>query len=225
MKRLTTKELTGQTEQHIDPDIGLHHDVIPAFLALKQAAKEAGFELAIASGFRSFERQKVIWNAKFNGLRPVLNNQSQPIDIRTLSEIELIHAIMRWSALPGASRHHWGTDFDIYAKNLLPEGEKLALEPWEYQSGGHQFLFSQWLNSYLQDSPFFLPYIKDKGGVATEPWHISYAPIAKKALQDIDIKQLTTLFSIEDVAGKSQIIKNIDILYDRYISNINKTYN
>jgi len=52
-------------------------------------------------------RQAEIWNAKAAGLRPVLDANEQPIDTGTLSERELVFAILRWSALPGASRHHW----------------------------------------------------------------------------------------------------------------------
>ncbi|MCZ8486094.1 D-alanyl-D-alanine carboxypeptidase family protein [Vibrio lentus] len=31
------------------------------------------------------------------------------------SEQQKLSAILRWSALPGASRHHWGCDFDVFA--------------------------------------------------------------------------------------------------------------
>ena len=44
--------------------------------------------------------------------------------------------ILRWSALPGGSRHHWGTEIDIFDPDLLPQGQSLQLEPWEYESGG-----------------------------------------------------------------------------------------
>ena len=63
-------ELLGQTEQHlhyIDERVAIHKDMLPAFTALSTAAKLAGIELTIASGFRSFERQLKIWNNKFGG--------------------------------------------------------------------------------------------------------------------------------------------------------------
>ncbi|SPY94009.1 D-alanyl-D-alanine carboxypeptidase [Proteus mirabilis] len=66
-----------------------------------------------ASFIRSFERQLAIWNGKFEGTRPVLDAESQPIDIQTLSEGQRCEAILKWSALPGASRHHWGTEIDF----------------------------------------------------------------------------------------------------------------
>ena len=31
-----------------------------------------------------------------------------------LSPLEQLQAILRFSALPGTSRHHWGTDLDVY---------------------------------------------------------------------------------------------------------------
>ncbi len=62
-------------------------------------------------------------------------------------------AILRWSALPGGSRHHWGCDFDVYARNLLPPGTQLQLEPWEYLEG-HQLAFYQWVEANLDSFGF-----------------------------------------------------------------------
>ena len=42
-----------------------------AFQSLAAAARIVGYELAIASAHRNFERQRLIWNAKASGLRPV----------------------------------------------------------------------------------------------------------------------------------------------------------
>ncbi len=97
------------------------------------------------------------------------------MDTASLSDEQKVRAILRWSALPGASRHHWGTDFDIYAGNLLPVDTSLALEPWEYTQG-HQVPFYQWLKNNAGQYGFRFPYQQDRGGVAFEPWHISTMP-------------------------------------------------
>ena len=67
--------------------------------------------------------------------RPLLDARNQPLDALQLGETERLHAILHWSALPGTSRHHWGTDLDIYDPDCLPAGTRLALEPWEYEGG------------------------------------------------------------------------------------------
>ena len=125
--------------------------------AMQQAAREAGFDLQPASTFRDFDRQLAIWNGKFCGQRPVLDKDSRPIDVAPLSAAERCEAILRWSALPGASRHHWGSDLDVYDPSLLPEGQKLQLEPWEYEEGGYFAPLNQWLTAHMAEFGFYRP--------------------------------------------------------------------
>ncbi|WP_299015980.1 M15 family metallopeptidase [uncultured Photobacterium sp.] len=221
-RRLSAGQLTGQTETHLTyhQQHLLHREMQPAFTALQQAAAIAGFDLRLASAFRTFDRQLLIWNNKFNGTRPLLDSNSQPMDTSQLTELEKIHAILRWSALPGASRHHWGTDVDVYAANCLPEGTKLQLEPWEYENGGHQAEFSAWLNQHMEQFGFYLPYAEERGGVAAEPWHISYYPISRHLLQQLTPELLYHTLNASQIAGKSQILENLDNLYSKYIENI-----
>ncbi|WP_284509616.1 M15 family metallopeptidase [Salinivibrio costicola] len=142
----------------------LHQEVLSDVVALQQAASRAGFALRVASGYRAFERQLAIWNGKFNGDLPVLDAHSQPMDITRLSDKERVHAILRWSALPGASRHHWGTDMDVYDKQSLIPDQPLALTPPEYDSGP-QAAFSSWLYANVSAFGFFLPYARYQGGL------------------------------------------------------------
>ncbi|KDM92996.1 M15 family metallopeptidase [Photobacterium galatheae] len=220
--RLTLTQLTGLDESHLCEYQGrlIHHDVVNALAALQEAAAQAGFDLTLASAFRSFDRQLLIWNNKFNGLRPILDSNSQPLDPAGLSELEKIHAILRWSALPGASRHHWGTDLDVYAANCLPPGESLQLEPWEYQGDGHQARFNDWLTQHMGRFGFYRPYATDLGGVAIEPWHISYFPLSQSFRNLLTPSQLATVITDQPVAGKSHILVNLDTLYSKYINNI-----
>lgn len=222
----TAGQLTGQETSHLvslNPTGGhpyVHQQMLPAFQALKEAANQAGFDLQLASAFRPFERQLLIWNNKFSGKQPLLDSNSQPLDPATLDALEKIHAIMRWSALPGASRHHWGTDIDVYAANCLPKDTQLQLEPWEYAKGGHQAEFSQWLAANMADFGFYLPYADDRGGVACEPWHISYFPVSKYLLSQLTPDLLRRTLSQSELAGKSHILENLDSLYSKYIENI-----
>ena len=75
-----------------------------------------------ASSFRDFERQQLIWNCKFNGERKVHDDEGNLLDLALLDDWQKAQAILRWSALPGGSRHHWGTEIDIFDPDLLSQG-------------------------------------------------------------------------------------------------------
>ena len=187
---MLAEQLTGQVTSHlceISNNIFMHLKVVGEFSALQKAAKNAGFNLQIASAFRSFERQRSIWNNKYSGKSAVLDNHEQCLNLLQLTELEKLFAILRWSALPGASRHHWGTDFDIFDPDLLPAGQKLQLTASEYAPGGYFHPLNQWLTEHMGEFGFYRPYQTFLGGVAVEPWHISYAPIAQAALQQLTL--------------------------------------
>ena len=176
---LCSAHCLGLDESHLIQLPDSPHRLLPAtaiaFLAMQQAALADGIELALASSYRSYARQLLIWNEKFTGLRPVLDADSRPLDVTTLNDEARIHAILRWSALPGTSRHHWGTDMDIYAPSLLPSGQTLQLEPWEYSPSGYFADLTRWLDSHMQEHGFYRPFAHDQGGVAIEPWHLSHS--------------------------------------------------
>ena len=130
-----------------------------------------------------------------------------------------IHAILKWSALPGSSRHHWGTDFDVYARNQLPEKTDLQLEPWEYHTG-HQSDLYQWLKTNLNTFGFFFPYYKDQGGVSAEPWHISHRQLSKHALTQLTFELLEQVIQESSLSGKTDILKMLPSIYAQYICNI-----
>ncbi|MFT5760489.1 MAG: LAS superfamily LD-carboxypeptidase LdcB [Alteromonadaceae bacterium] len=221
---MNIKQLTGQDNAHIlmlDEHCGIHKDIEHPWQKMCTAALQDNLVLKIASGYRSFERQLSIWNRKFIGELPIKNQQGQVIDIKTLTNEEKVNAILLFSALPGASRHHWGTDIDIYAENLLPSNEKLQLEPWEYEKEGPFELLSQWLKKHSTEFGFYFPYDKYRQGVAAEPWHLSYQPLASGFLSKLIINELTLVLLNSDIQGKGDIINNIERIYSRYVTNIN----
>ena len=57
----------------------------------------------------------------------LLGKHGQKLDITLLSEEDKINSILRWSALPGGGKHHWGTDFDVYDRGALSDGTVLKL--------------------------------------------------------------------------------------------------
>jgi len=195
-------------------------------LELQQLAKKQGQPFLIVSSYRSFEQQQSIWNRKFNGELPVLDLEEQAVSIDKLSELEKIQAIMLFSALPGASRHHWGTDFDIFPAAALAQGYQPQLLASEFSTTGIAAEFNHWLTETLPLSDFFRPYDSYQQGVACEPWHISYYPIADIALNELNEDILVQAFndetaiSAQTTAGRDVICKNIGTLYQQFISNI-----
>jgi LAS superfamily LD-carboxypeptidase LdcB len=176
------KQLTGQDESHLVPlacGHRLQEEAAQAFIALQLDARRAGFELAIASGYRSFARQLTIWNGKVSGARPVHDDRGQSVEMAALSASEQLHAILRYSAIPGTSRHHWGTDLDVYDLAAVPADYAVQLSPQEVAAGGVFDALHCWLDERMaagESRGFYRPYASDRGGVAPERWHLSYAP-------------------------------------------------
>ncbi len=226
-------QLLGLTEQHIVSipqtaqqtkpcqQVSVHKLMLPAFTALKNKAEKSGIELTIASGFRSFERQLNIWNNKFSGKLAIKDIHGKAIDINKLTDNEIVNAILLYSALPGASRHHWGCDIDVYAPNLLNTDQALQLEPWEYKTGGPMEKLSCWLDVNANKFGFYFPYNAYRGGIATEPWHLSFAPIALQYQHNFKLTTLEDILTKTDILGKEVIINNLSEIYTRFINNIN----
>ncbi|MGL1957426.1 MAG: M15 family metallopeptidase [Colwellia sp.] len=214
-----SEELLGQSSDHIyyiNPTIAIHKQMITAYKELVANSKLAGIDLKIASGFRSFERQLMIWNNKYTGKTPIKDARGNIVDIQNLSALEIINAILLYSALPGASRHHWGCDIDIYASNLLPKGQKLQLEPWEYAAKGPFEKLSIWLDKYAEKIGFYRPYEQYNGGVAAEPWHLSYEPIATAYQEIFNIDTLACCLHDSNIEGKEIILNNLPEIIQRY---------
>lgn len=220
---MLTEQLTGQVISHltkITNNIYLHKQTAPAFLALQVAAKKAGFNLQVASGFRSFERQQLIWNNKYSGKTTLLDQNERPLMRERLSDVEKLYTILHWSALPGASRHHWGSDLDIFDPSLLPKNISLQLNVNEYNEGGYFFDLSIWLSENMHQFGFYRPYQKYTGGVAVEPWHLSYFPIAENVLERLDIDLIAKTITENNVLGKSLILEHLPIIYKKFICNV-----
>ena len=222
---MTFENATGKSDSHIaytPLETPVHRDLIAPIGQLKQAAAARGFDLRIASGFRDFERQLAIWNRKASGEAAILDGDGYPLAVETLTETEKVFAILRWSALPGASRHHWGTDIDVYDAGAIDETYKVQLTVEETCGSGPFAALHCWLDGYLSASPegFFRPYAYDNGGVAPEPWHLSYRPLADHYAGMITKDRLFRLVKSSNISSKTAILENLDIIFDRFVTNI-----
>lgn len=221
--RLTAQQLTGRDTSHLTTlacGNQLHALAANAFRALQAEARESGFDLSIASGFRSFERQCAIWNAKATGQRPVHDDNGHFIDLDALSPSARVHAIMRFSALPGTSRHHWGSDLDVFDAAAMPPGYQLALSPAEVAAGGLFDPLHCWLDTLMaknQSHGFFRPYAVDRGGVAPERWHLSFAPLSRVCESACDSALFTSALEVADIELREAVAKDMNALLQRYV--------
>jgi len=226
---LNELELTGRSRSHVidAADIGctLHRDAMSAFLVMREAAKGAGLDLRVASSFRDFDRQLAIWNGKFRGERPMLDRAGNALDVASLSPEGRVEAILIWSALPGASRHHWGTDFDVFDAAALPERSRLRLVPGEYASDGPFAPLTSWLDAHMHRFGFFRPYVapNDGGsprGVSPEPWHLSFAPLATRCSNQLTPQVLYRAIESSSIDGREIVLARIEDLYERFVADV-----
>jgi LAS superfamily LD-carboxypeptidase LdcB len=205
----------------------VHRGIVDAFESLCSDARHAGFDIQLVSGYRGFEQQRNIWNAKASGQRLLLDDEGCALDYAAMDSRTLLHAIMRWSALPGTSRHHWGTDIDIYDANAVPADYQVQLTPQEVNQGGVFDALHCWLDQRIETGEshgFFRPYDCDRGGVSPERWHLSYAPLAgryqyKQSAEAIFVwlSQLKDHADGEPILLLDHILCDWDLIFERYV--------
>ena len=221
---LNELELTGRARTHVmqrdDLGAALHPAVIEPFLALREAAVREGIELAIFSGFRDFEAQCRIWNLKCRGERPLYDARGNVLDYAALGAGELIDAILAWSALPGASRHHWGCDIDVIDRAALPPDYRVRLLPQEVEAGGVFHRMHLWLDENGVRFGFFRPYREYRGGVYPEPWHLSYAAVAVPAMALLSEELVAAAIRTGDVLGTEAVLQRLPEIFRSHVVNV-----
>jgi LAS superfamily LD-carboxypeptidase LdcB len=223
-------ELTGRVRTHIDdvsdPRCALHVHVVSPFLSLRRAALAAGFDLVPISSFRDFSRQLALWNGKFSGEKPMLDASGQSIQVSELSPMQRVDAILLWSALPGASRHHWGTDVDLIDRRAIPPDYRVELTPEEFAPAGPftpagPFApLAAWLESNAARYGFFRPFRGVLSGVQPEPWHFSFAPVAENARRALTPAVLHKAIAAVPLLGKEEVFARLEALHARYVEAI-----
>ena len=121
--------------------------------------------------------------------------------------IEAVERIIKYSTIPGTSRHHWGTDIDIIDANYPKP--KSVLEEENYYGNGPYCKLKEWMNEHSESYGFYEVYTKNpnRKGFEYEPWHFSYAPVSipmLKAYQKLDIK---SILKEENVLGNANFSK------------------
>lgn len=215
-------ELTGRARTHVvhDPRFGCfaHPAALAALGQLYASARRVGIVIEPVSAFRDFDAQAKIWNDKYFGRRPLYDRQGATLDFAVLDQRTLITTILQWSALPGASRHHWGSEFDVIDRAAAPEGHVIRLLPDEFARGGVFERLDRWLEENASVFGFFRPYRTDHGGVCPEPWHLSYAPIAIAASRKLTPTLIANALDAADVGGKAYVLPRLAAIYARYVA-------
>jgi LAS superfamily LD-carboxypeptidase LdcB len=218
---LTIAELTGRARTHAHqfsaPRFAAQKLAGDAFLAMREAARQDGIDLLPFSSFRDFDTQLRIWNQKFTGKKPLYDMDGKPRDYSSLSEPEIVDCILNWSAVPGGSRHQWGTEIDVVDGNAMPPGYRPKLLPEEVCAGGIFFPLHQWLDANISTFGFFRPYKRFLGGMYPEPWHLSYAPLSIATVSQVTAGVLADAIADADMAGKALVLARLDEIVERHI--------
>jgi LAS superfamily LD-carboxypeptidase LdcB len=221
---MNAAELTGQARSHIKdiaaPPCHLHGDAVAAFMAMRRAAENDGLDLIAVSSFRDFDRQLLIWNAKWRGERVMNDAHGRPLDARHLADDARVDAILLWSALPGASRHHWGTDVDLIDRRAVPPTYRPELTAAEFGPGGPFAALFEWLEAHAARYGFFRPFRGVRSGVQPEPWHFSFAPVAEGARRALGPAVLKQALEGAALEGKQAVIARLEELHHRFVERI-----
>ena len=109
--------------------IYLRTEALEALEDMAAAARSDGINLQVVSAMRTWSHQRRIWNGKWNSAR-----------FMGFTGAARASEILRYSSMPGSSRHHWGTDVDLN-----------ALENEHFESGAGAAVYA-WLLANAYDS-------------------------------------------------------------------------
>ena len=94
---------------------------------------------------------------------------------------------LRGTAAPGLSRHHWGTEVDLFAVNR-----------YRFRDRGPLGGLYRWLKANAHRYGFFQPYHgKNPLGYIEERWHWSYAPVSIPLLEHIRANEVEYLAVVD----------------------------
>ena len=161
-----------------------------AFEKMKTAALKDGINIEVVSAYRSFQKQKYIFENKY---KRYIN--------KGLTPIQSVEKIIEYSTIPGTSRHHWGTDIDIIDANY-PKPISV-LEEENFYGNGPYCQLKNWMDRHSESYGFYEVYTKNSNrkGVKFEPWHFSYAPVSIPMLREYQKLDIKSILKEEKILG------------------------
>ncbi|RMA57774.1 M15 family metallopeptidase [Ulvibacter antarcticus] len=169
----------------------MQKDTSEAFQKMKLAASEENIQIEVVSAYRSFQRQKEIYEGKYKKFTK-----------QGLSPMAAIEKIIEYSTIPGTSRHHWGTDIDIIDANAKPRPASV-LQPQLFHGDGPFCKLKDWLTKNAATYGFYEVYTDNanRKGFKYEPWHFSYAPVSIPMLAAYKKLDVQKILQEEKIAG------------------------
>ncbi|NOT36863.1 MAG: M15 family metallopeptidase [Saprospiraceae bacterium] len=205
----TSIEFSKIDSQYCYKDTYLISEVYEAFIRMANAAESDSVILKILSGTRNFEHQKSLWENKWCGKTKV---NGKKLNILYKDHFSRANKILEYTAPPGFSRHHWGTEIDI---------NSVDVEYFETEEGIKVY---SWLLKNAEKFGFCQTYthkdLRNNKGFNEEKWHWSYSKLSEPILNEV-IRTFNKL-NISDFSG-FQAVRRIDLL-DDYILSINRCH-
>jgi LAS superfamily LD-carboxypeptidase LdcB len=216
-QQINFEMLTGRTEKHVEylsEHLQLNSLVQKDFMALKSKLEFEGIDLRPVSSFRSYQSQVEIWNDKVYGKRVLNNIQGEPINIGSATTDQILDALLAWSAVPGSSRHHWGSEIDVYDHTHFTN-QRLQLIPSEYENidGPCHKLYQ---NIKKMKSPFTTVF-NGTGKIQKEPWHISHVQTSKLFSQHYTFEVFERNLSLSNFELIEEVKLKSSYIYAHYI--------
>lgn len=191
----TLEQLTGRSDPELlGEGINLLKEAHDAFLEMKRAAYQDGIDIKVVSSYRSYERQRAIFEGKYMAFT---EEGQEPLDA--------IDRIVEYSTIPGTSRHHWGTDADLIDASKPSSGDVLV--PEKFEEGGPFWDFKKWMDAHSEDYGFYLVYTDNprRRGFNYEPWHYSYAPLSVPMLAAFRKMNILRILERDDFLGSEHL--------------------
>ncbi|MBM7551124.1 M15 family metallopeptidase [Thalassobacillus pellis] len=144
------------------PKKQMRKEAAKALEELFQGARQAGLELVGASGYRSYERQKSIYQNNVKTRGQEWANQ--------------------FSAKPGTSEHQTGLAMDVTSAQMA----------FKLEQSFSQTAEGEWLAKHAYEYGFVIRYPKGKSditGYSYEPWHLRY--VGKETAEEIHQQEKT----------------------------------
>lgn len=195
--------LTGREKPDLYSNNLMQRKAYPDFQAMYKAALKDGIKIQVVSGYRHFNDQLRIWNKKYSKYK----NQK-------LTEREIFKNISTYSAIPGTSRHHWGTEIDIIDANAKKPLSGMLI-PNNYLEGGVYENLYKWMIEFGEDFGFYLVYTNNqyRNGFKFEPWHYSYKPLSNNYLRAYSKLDLEKYVRDDKIGGNNYITENCLLSY------------
>jgi len=202
---ISNDELIGKgTPKLFGNGYNLRAEANTAFKKMQAAALKDGISIGAVSSYRGFAHQKRIWERKFK------SNKA-----KGLSDMANIKKIIEYSTIPGTSRHHWGTDIDIYQINV--KQPKNVLLPKNFHANGPYCKLKEWTDVNAAKYGFYLVYTDNanRKGFKYEPWHFSYKALSSEYLKAYKTLNISEILKKEALSGSDSFS---ELFINQYIN-------